>query len=863
MAMDTREQSQWQAADTLFGQWLDMDAGEREAWLAGLELDEGIRRRLEGMVAAHARPRAPLDPGASDLGGVRLGDWTLEDELGRGGMAVVYRASRQQGMARQQAAIKILTLASLGAVGRDRFQREAEILAHLGHRGITPLIDSGVTPDGTCWLAMPLVDGERIDTWIAARALDTRAVVRLFLQVCDAVAHAHRKLVIHRDLKPSNVMVDADGNPRLLDFGIARFSDSTDEHTRTMWRAMTPGFAAPEQIEGAVSSTAMDVYGLGALLHCLLTGQVPAQADDAGARASALVRDASSPQHRHHAALRRDLDRVLGKAMAHEPERRYASVDALMTDLRRWLDGHPVQAQDPGPTYRIRKFIARHKVGAVAAVLLVASLAAGLGTTLWQAREARAQAQRATLVRDFLERVFTSTKPSAEGVPTALDLLDEGAERARSEVLSKDPVAAADILLLTGHARLNLSEHEKAGDDLREALRLLQAHTPDAWDEQWRAHWLLTVISRYTGDGAANLEHARQAVAFVDRRKDAPWQEQLGTRVELGVALMGTDLAEAETTLRDVLARIPEGDPESLSTRTFALSAMVAAKSLHGSFDDEMLALAEERLRLTAESSGEESADYADALGELSNVLGHYPEQRERALELAYRSVEIGERIYQGPHVGMASPLCNLAYALSTAGRHEDAVHWFDRTMANAEAIDLRVLGMASCQYGRMRSLAALARYGAALEDYAQARAFVVEQGHGDAPFAMDACGFAASLHLRRGEPDQAMDALTACATPAEGESRDWYLARAELHRFHGEAAEALRIAEALREQHPPKDEHGGWLRPWMLSLLLADEAADDRLQAGLEAALQGHATQEPLATCLATPGEESCLAFP
>jgi len=309
MTMDARERSRWQAADTLFGQWLDLDAARRDAWLAGLDVDEGIRHRLEGMVAAHILPRTALNPGGSGLVGLELGDWTLEEEIGRGGMSVVYRAWRQQGMARQQAAVKILTLASLGAGGRDRFRREAEILAHLGHPGITPLIDSGLTPDGTCWLAMPLVEGERIDRWVAARSLDTRAVVRLFLHVCDAVAHAHRKLVIHRDLKPSNVLVDADGHPRLLDFGIGRFTDSSDEHTRTMWRAMTPGFAAPEQADGAPSSTAMDVYGLGALLHSLLAGQAPAQAGDGDVRASALVRDRANPLHRHHAALRHDLDK--------------------------------------------------------------------------------------------------------------------------------------------------------------------------------------------------------------------------------------------------------------------------------------------------------------------------------------------------------------------------------------------------------------------------------------------------------------------------------------------------------------------------------------------------------------------------
>lgn len=863
MAMDPREQAEWQAADTLFGQWLDLEGAGREAWLAGLELDEGVRRRLEGMVAAHDRPSAALDPAGSDLRGVQLGDWTLEGELGRGGMAVVYRASRQQGIARQQAAVKILTLASLGAVGRDRFRREAEILAHLGHRGITPLIDSGVTADGTCWLAMPLVEGERIDAWAASRGLDTRAVVRLFLQVCDAVAHAHRKLVIHRDLKPSNVLVDADGNPRLLDFGIARFSDSSEQHTRTLWRALTPGYAAPEQTEGAASSTAMDVYGLGALLHALLTGRAPEAGSDGPVRASSLVRDPSGPYHRHLDALRKDLDRVLGKALAQAPEARYPSVDALIADLRRWLDGHPVQAQEPGAGYRLRKFVARHRVGVAAAVLVAASLAAGLGATLWQAREAQAQAQRAILVRDFLERVFTSTAPSVAGVPSALDLLEEGAGRARSEVLAKDPVAAADILLMTGQARLNLSEHGKAADDLREALRLLQAHAPEAADEQWRAHWLLAVTSRYTGDGEAGMVHAREAMAMLERRKDPPWQERTDTRTELGVALMSSDLAAAEATFREVLAGIPENDPEAASTRSQTLSALIATRSMQGVFDEEMRDWAEERIRLNAEAFGEDSHLYATALSEAVNILGHFPELDARSEELARQSVEISERIHDGPHANMTSPLCNLGYFLHNQGRNEEAITWLDRTMANAEAVDHREVGVASCRFGRMRTRAALGQYRAALEDHALARAIVVEHGYAASPFAQDACGIAASLHLRLGEHDAAADAVAGCADAPPNASTDWVMAQAELHRTQGEPGEALRLAADLREQHPPSERSRKWMRPWMLSLLLARETGDDALAASLRAALEEHPARPPLAGCLDSASEASCLRFP
>src|SRR3546814_10100 len=190
-------------------------------------------------------------------------------------MAVVYRAERVDGMARQQAAVKILTLGALGATGRERFQREATILARLNHPNVTALIDSSVADDGTCWLAMPLIDGKRIDRWCDSNSLDAHAIVRLYLQVCDAAAYAHRNLVIHRDIKPSNVLVDDNGHVHLLDFGIGQFTDTQDERTHTMWRALTPGYAAPQQLPGHKPSTAMVAYGLGAPLPRPPTARPP------------------------------------------------------------------------------------------------------------------------------------------------------------------------------------------------------------------------------------------------------------------------------------------------------------------------------------------------------------------------------------------------------------------------------------------------------------------------------------------------------------------------------------------------------------------------------------------------------------
>src|SRR5690606_10643336 len=199
------------------------------------------------------------------------------------------------------------------------------------------------------------VGGRRIDRWCEAREPDAAAIVRLALQVCDAVAFAHRKLVVHRDLKPSNVLVDAGGHVHLLDFGIGQFTDATGERTQTMWRALTPGYAAPEQLAGAEPSTAVDIYGLGALLHRLLTGRTPPAATEGSetTRPSLLVRNAGDAYHRHYVPLKNDLDRVLLKALAEDPEQRYATAEALGDDPRRWLAGAPVLAQIPNRGARL------------------------------------------------------------------------------------------------------------------------------------------------------------------------------------------------------------------------------------------------------------------------------------------------------------------------------------------------------------------------------------------------------------------------------------------------------------------------------------------------------------------------------
>src|SRR5690606_32861731 len=250
--MDTHEREVWLEADRIFCELVDLNPAARAERLAALSLPQAIRtcvirmlRTLEqqpewlerdgALLQREQRDNARLERHA--MAGRRLGSWEIESELARGGMAVIYRAHRIDGAADQVVALKLLTVASLGRHGSAQFRREADILARLSHPHIVGLIDAGVAEDGTPWLAMPLVKGEHIDRWCEQHGLDTRQIVQLFRQVAVAVAAAHRKLVIHRDLKPSNILVDADGQVRLLDFGIARLIQPESDATSTQWHA--------------------------------------------------------------------------------------------------------------------------------------------------------------------------------------------------------------------------------------------------------------------------------------------------------------------------------------------------------------------------------------------------------------------------------------------------------------------------------------------------------------------------------------------------------------------------------------------------------------------------------------------------
>ncbi|MBL0148563.1 MAG: serine/threonine protein kinase [Ideonella sp.] len=414
----------------LLDEALALDPEQREPWLAALPANQAhLGDRLRDMLAEQDRLTAsgPLSTlpklGADEAtarAGERVGAYSLIREIGRGGMGSVWLAARADGSFKREVALKLPRLA-WGAGLAERMAREREIGALLEHPHVARMYDAGVDERGRPFLALEYIDGQPIDAWCEAQGLSVRARLGLFLQVARAVAYAHGRLVVHRDLKPSNVLVTADGQAHLLDFGIAKLLHEAVPGelglTQEQGRVLTPHYASPEQIAGEPITVASDVYSLGVLLYELLTGELPiapkrgtlgaveeAILEGDAPLASGRVKDKATAR-----ALRGEVDAILAKAMQRDAGRRYATADAMALDIERHLNGETVAARPDSLTYRMRKEVRRHWVGVSAAAAVAVAVLTGSGVAVVQAQRAAQSAERERVVKDFVADVFRVT----------------------------------------------------------------------------------------------------------------------------------------------------------------------------------------------------------------------------------------------------------------------------------------------------------------------------------------------------------------------------------------------------------------------------------------------------------------------
>ena len=460
---EAQQPQEWAQAMAAFDAWTELPEAERAAWLDSMaQAKPGLHARVASLIRAdqEAEGESFLSPGitpaglpASGMEGRQLGPWLIERLIGSGGMGQVWLARRTDGLYDGQAAIKLMRLPSADAGADERFAREGRLLGRLNHPNIARLLDAGVTPSGERYLVLEYVEGERIDRWCDEHRLTIAQRVALFVAVCRAVSHAHENLVVHRDLKPSNIFVSEDGDVKLLDFGVAKLIEGdageSTELTREAGAAMTPQYAAPEQLCGGAVSTATDVYGLGMVLYGLLNGSRPytaaprpgdvsrplwsLPADAAAAEQVAAQRDTSAQALRR--ALRGDLAVVVAKAIKPDPAERYRAVPDFADDLERVLVRRPITARPDSTGYRLRRYLQRHAFGVATAAVLTLSIVAGVAGTLIKEREARRQAERAVAVKRFLLDMLQQARTSVQsgGVQvreaTVNDMVAAGADR--------------------------------------------------------------------------------------------------------------------------------------------------------------------------------------------------------------------------------------------------------------------------------------------------------------------------------------------------------------------------------------------------------------------------------------------------
>jgi eukaryotic-like serine/threonine-protein kinase len=731
-SLGPRDKDRWKLISPYLDRAIDMDDDQRKAWFDRLRHDEpelaaDLAVLLESRDAAHAErflehaamtAYAPLP-----LAGHVVGAYRLLEPIGHGGMGSVWLAERADGRFEGRAAVKLLNPALIGpgpARGEERFTREGSMLARLTHPNIARLIDAGVAANGQPYLVLEFVDGQAIDRYCDERQLGIEARLRLILDVLAAVAHAHANLVVHRDLKPSNVLVSGDGRVKLLDFGIAKLLDDDSQPaaaslTREGIAALTPEFAAPEQVMGSAVTTATDVYSLGVLMYLLLGGQHPAgssvrspadlvkaivdtdpprlsdtvaqqQPETLAAMTTNAARRASTPD-RLRRLLRGDLDTIVATALKKHANDRYGSVTALADDVRRYLANEPIRARRDTLAYRGAKFVRRHAAGvaaSLAVVVAIVSLVVFYTTRLAAERDrARIEAVKSVKVSELMTELLTGADPYRDQPdPSVRDVLDAGAERLQKE-LAGEPEVLAEMLTAIGRVYERLGLNAKARPLLERALVL--GRSGGHPDQPRVAQTLndLGVLLRRSGDSAGSVKMLEEALAMRRRLLGEPNKDVAVTLSELGRSL--DDLGQsgrAEALAREALAmRRAVFGTEHRETATTMGDLGLRLRQRGDQTGAE--ALLRESLEISRRTLGDSHPNVTTAMSNLALAIvdrGGYAE----AEALFREALAIRRRTFGPSHPQLAITLNNLSYPLRKQQRYADAIAALDEAMALA-----------------------------------------------------------------------------------------------------------------------------------------------------------------------------------
>lgn len=698
------EASRFARVEALIDDALEQPEERRRAWLQAACADqpELLAETLSLLEAidqseGFLEPLASANPSMQSSAGRLVGGWRLLRQLGEGGSGEVWLAERADARFEQRVAIKLLHQLGTGAV--QRFEREQALLARLEHPGIARLIDAGCGSDGQPYMVMEFVEGEALIAHCERGRLDLPARLQLFDQVCEAVTHAHRHLIVHCDLKPANILVRADGRVALLDFGIARLLDLDADSPATRTLHLTPQYAAPEQLAGGQQSTLTDVYALGLLLHELLSGRSPWGALTGRPGVAILQRALAGPPPAPSAQaaspalarrLRGDLDAIVGKALRPEPKSRYGSVEALREDLQRYRDRLPVRARGDAFLYRLQRGLRRYWLAASVATLFVGGLIAG-SAAIWQAQQqaererdvAQMEAMRAKAVRDYLAYMFRDAGQRASGAAplTAQQVLEQAASRIET-TFSADPATAGPVLHALGELHLYINDYAGAEPLLRRwlASEASLADPDSAADVRFALAEALFRMGQV--DDAVQLLHAAQSYWQQTPQRHAErllTSRMLQSQLERqrGQIALGIDTLESSLPLR--LQRSGERHFETAALYSNLGAAYIQAGRLAEGIEASTRALALWN-DLQLESGN-------DALNTLNNLAAaHFRSgQLAQAAEYFEQALVIRRAAF-GPSAATAALIGNYARVLQQRDERAAALELIEEAEPMAEA---------------------------------------------------------------------------------------------------------------------------------------------------------------------------------
>ena len=703
---EDRSAESYRTAKTIAVEALECEPGERAALIEErCGGDSGLRKEVEWLIeaaedeAADEVPEQFQQATEQALRQVSLQvplprDYRLIRRISQGGMGIVYLAERIDGEIRQRVALKLLHITDKPDESMTRrFATEQNILSRLNHPNIAHLIDAGLTAEGRPFMATEYVDGQPVDRWCREQSSALSQRLELFLRICDAVDYAHRHMVIHRDLKPANILVTPEGEPKLLDFGIASLIDSPEageDPLRTVPKALTLAYASPEQIEGRGLSVASDVYSLGVVLYELLTGIQPFSGLENPETVSSAIRAGRFDSPSKHPAsgikkIPRDLDAIVLKTMRADQEARYESVRALADDVQGFLKHRPVRARNGGGFYVAGRFVWRHRWGVAAGLILFMMLSGFLFDRESQLKRIAWERDRAEAVTEFMNELFAGADslPSRGNEVTVREILDLGT-RQLATIDSYNPALLGSMYLAIGRAYNGLGLGEQALPLLREAQTALG---PTVRPEE------KALIQAEVG---AALDTAGQAIEAIDADRralelfESVRTDVTGDILRVRIRKLRNHANVVDVPLQDTIAGLHQildeldARPElSRELRFEAMAALVGAYVFSN----------QPRAALETANAALDLAEQLYAADDPRRLRGRYVHANallmsdpDRAVELYAELVDDHERLI-GTSQRLANMIGNFGVALSHAGRYPESMAAFERAADMIEAL--------------------------------------------------------------------------------------------------------------------------------------------------------------------------------